>query len=54
MKQQMSTLSAKDRKRLYDRLRGLEIGDVPLVFPVSPDVLVGAMFRVQGTGKASK
>ncbi len=46
MKQQMSTLSAKDRKRLYDRLQELEIEDVPLVFLVSPNVLVGARVRV--------
>jgi peptide/nickel transport system substrate-binding protein len=46
MKQQMSTLAAKDRKRLYDRVQEIEVEDVPLVFLVSPNVLVGAKSRV--------
>ncbi|MGA7930374.1 MAG: ABC transporter substrate-binding protein [Candidatus Sulfotelmatobacter sp.] len=46
MKQQMSTLTAKDRKRLYDRVQEIEVEDVPLVFLVSPNVLVGAKVRV--------
>ena len=46
MKQQMSTLSAKDRKRLYDRVQEIEVEDVPLVFLVSPNVLAGAKVRV--------
>ena len=46
MKQQMSTLAAKDRKRLYDRVQEIEVEDVPLVFLVSPNVLVGAKLRV--------
>jgi peptide/nickel transport system substrate-binding protein len=46
MKQQMSTLTAKDRKRLYDRVQEIEVEDVPLVFLVSPNVLVGAKIRV--------
>lgn len=47
MKRQMSTLSAKDRKRLYDRVQEIEVEDVPLVFLVSPNVLVGAKLRVR-------
>ena len=46
MKQQMSTLTAKDRKRLYDRVQEIEVEDVPLVFLVSPNVLVGTKIRV--------
>ena len=46
MKQQMSTLAAKDRKRLYDRVQEIEVEDVPPVFLVSPNVLVGAKSRV--------
>ena len=33
MKQQMSTPSPKDRKRLYDRVQEIEIEEVPVVFP---------------------
>jgi peptide/nickel transport system substrate-binding protein len=47
MKQQMSTLSANDRKRLYDRVQEIEVGYIPLVFLVSPNVLVGAKPRVR-------
>ena len=47
MKQQMSTLRAKDRKRLYDRLQELEVEDVPLIFLVSPNVLVGAKVQLR-------
>ena len=46
MKQQMSTLKVKDRKRLYDRVQEIEAEEVPVVFLVSPNVLVGAMNRV--------
>jgi hypothetical protein len=46
MQQQMSALSAKERKRLYDRVQELEVEDVPLVFLVSPNVLVGAEIQV--------
>ena len=46
MKQQMSTLGAKDRKRLYDRVQEIEVENVPLVFLVSPNVLVAAKTRV--------
>lgn len=47
MKQQMSTLAAKDRKRLYDRVQEIEVEDVPFIFLVSPNVLVGAKVRVR-------
>jgi peptide/nickel transport system substrate-binding protein len=46
MKLQMSTLSTQDRKRLYDRVQELEVEDVPVIFLVSPNVLVGAKARV--------
>ncbi len=47
MKQQMSTESPKDRKRLYDRVQEIEIEEVPVVFLVSPSLLVGAKDRLQ-------
>jgi peptide/nickel transport system substrate-binding protein len=47
MTRQMSTLSEKERKRLFDRLQEIEVEDVPLVFLVSPNVLVGAKVRVR-------
>lgn len=46
LKQQMSTLSMKDRKRLYDRVQEIEVVQVPVVFLVSPNVLVGARLKV--------
>lgn len=46
MKQQMATLSVRDRKRLYDRAQEIEIEEAPLVFLVSPNVLVGAKVKV--------
>jgi peptide/nickel transport system substrate-binding protein len=46
MNRQMSTLAAKDRKRLYDRVQEIEVEEVPLVFLVSPNILVGAKTRV--------
>jgi ABC-type transport system substrate-binding protein len=46
MKQQMSTPAAGDRKRIYDRVQEIEVEDVPVVFLVSPNVLVGAKVRV--------
>jgi peptide/nickel transport system substrate-binding protein len=42
MKQQMSTPAPKQRKRLYDRVQELEVEEVPVVFLVSPNLLVGA------------
>jgi ABC-type transport system substrate-binding protein len=47
MNQQMSTRVAKDRKRLYDRVQELEMKDVPVVFLVSPSLLVGANQRLR-------
>jgi peptide/nickel transport system substrate-binding protein len=47
MKQQMSTPAAEDRKRLYDRVQEIEREEVPVVFLVSPNLLVGAKDRVQ-------
>ena len=46
MKQQMDTLSVRDRKRLYDRVQEIEIEEAPLIFLVSPNVLVGAKVKV--------
>ena len=46
MKQQMSDMSSKHRKRLFDRVQEIEAEDVPLIFLVSPNVLVGAATRV--------
>jgi peptide/nickel transport system substrate-binding protein len=46
MKEQMSDLSNKDRKHLFDRVQEIEAEDVPLVFLVSPNVLVGATIQV--------
>jgi peptide/nickel transport system substrate-binding protein len=42
MRQQMSTSAPRDRKRLYDRVQEIEIEEVPVVFLVSPNLLVGA------------
>jgi peptide/nickel transport system substrate-binding protein len=47
MKQQMSAVSPEERKRLYDRVQEIETEDVPVVFLVSPDLLVGADERLQ-------
>jgi peptide/nickel transport system substrate-binding protein len=52
MKRQMSTLSAKDRKRLYDRVQEIEVEDVPVIFLVSPNILVGAKSRVHNLSPA--
>ena len=47
MKRQMSTLSGTERRRLFDRVQEIEVEDVPLIFLVSPNVLVGAKDRVR-------
>jgi peptide/nickel transport system substrate-binding protein len=47
MKQQMSTTVAEERKRLYDRVQELEVQEVPVVFLVSPNLLVGAKDRLR-------
>jgi peptide/nickel transport system substrate-binding protein len=47
MKRQMSTEALNDRKRLYDRVQEIEIEEVPVVFLVSPNLLVGAKERLR-------
>ncbi len=42
MRRQMVTLDRAERKRLYDRVQVLVAENLPLVFLVSPNVLVGA------------
>ncbi len=42
MRRQVSTLDGGARKRLYDRVQALVAQNLPLIFLVSPDVLVGA------------
>jgi peptide/nickel transport system substrate-binding protein len=46
MKRQMSTMSAKDRKHQFDRVQEIEAENIPVVFLVSPNVLVGATNRI--------
>jgi peptide/nickel transport system substrate-binding protein len=46
MKQQMSAVNPTERKRLYDRVQELEVENIPVVFLVSPNLLVGAKVRV--------
>lgn len=47
MRQQMSTPIPQDRKRLYDRVQQIEMEEVPVVFLVSPNLLVGAKDRLR-------
>jgi peptide/nickel transport system substrate-binding protein len=47
MKQQMSTMVQKDRKRLYDQVQEIVAENVPVVFIVSPNLLVGAKKRLE-------
>ncbi len=42
MRRQLTTLSNSARKRLYDRVQELVAQNVPFIFLVSPNVLVGA------------
>jgi peptide/nickel transport system substrate-binding protein len=42
MRQQMTTLDPVARKRLYDRVQELVAVNVPFIFLVSPNILVGA------------
>ena len=42
MRRQVTTLDGAARKRLYDRVQELVADNVPLIFLVSPDILVGA------------
>ncbi len=46
MRQQLSTLKVKDRKRLYDRVQQLVAENLPLICVVSPNILVAAKNRV--------
>jgi peptide/nickel transport system substrate-binding protein len=47
MKEQMSTPTPKDRKRLNDRVQEIEMEEVPVVFLVSPNLLVGGKDRLR-------
>jgi peptide/nickel transport system substrate-binding protein len=47
MRQQLSTLRVKDRKRLYDRVQQLIAENLPLICVVSPNILVAARNRVE-------
>ena len=42
MRRQMTTVESGERKRLYDRVQALVAQNLPLIFLVSPNVLVGA------------
>jgi peptide/nickel transport system substrate-binding protein len=46
MKQQLTTLKAAERKRLYDRVQQLAAENLPFIFLASPHILVGARNRV--------
>lgn len=46
MGQQLTTLDAKRRKRLYDRVQQLVAENLPLICLVSPNILVGAHSKV--------
>jgi peptide/nickel transport system substrate-binding protein len=46
MRQQLSTLKVKERKRLYDRVQQLVAENLPLLCVVSPNILVAAKNRV--------
>jgi peptide/nickel transport system substrate-binding protein len=42
MSQQLTSLNAKRRKQLYDRVQEIASQELPLICLVSPNVLVGA------------
>jgi len=42
MRRQLTTLDARERKRLYDRVQQLVVENLPITSLVSPNVLVGA------------
>jgi peptide/nickel transport system substrate-binding protein len=42
MRQQLVTLDARERKRLYDRVQAIIAENLPLIFLATPNVLVGA------------
>lgn len=48
MRQQMTTVDYKERKRLYDRVQELVAENLPLICLVSRNILVGAKNRVGG------
>jgi peptide/nickel transport system substrate-binding protein len=52
MKRQMSAPAPKERKRLYDRVQEIEMEEVPVVFLVSPNLLVGAKGRLRNFNPA--
>ena len=48
MRQQLTVLEAADRKRLFDRVQALMAENLPAIFLVSPNVLVGARKELGG------
>jgi peptide/nickel transport system substrate-binding protein len=46
MRQQLTTRSYKERKRLYDRVQEILDVNQPMIFLASPDVLVGAKITI--------
>jgi peptide/nickel transport system substrate-binding protein len=46
MESQMTTTDYATRKKLYDRVQELVAQNLPLVFLLSPDILVGAQSTV--------
>jgi ABC-type transport system substrate-binding protein len=46
MQKQLTLLSFKERKRAFDRVQDLLWKNMPAIFLVSPDILVGAKDRV--------
>lgn len=42
MREQVSTINASRRKKLYDRVQEILVEDQPMIFLASPDILVGA------------
>ena len=42
MRQQVTTLETAERKRLYDKVQELVAHNLPMIFLVSPNILVGA------------
>ena len=46
MESQMTTTDYATRKRLYDRVQDIVAQNLPLVFLLSPDILVGAQSTV--------
>jgi ABC-type transport system substrate-binding protein len=42
MRQQMAARNVSDRKKMFDRVQGLLAEHEPMIFLVSPDILVAA------------